>query len=147
MKIISVVILILIIICNDGYCYNLNSNKVIDGIIMAESSGRSIPGKCGEYGIMQITKPVVIDYNKANGTKHSHIDMLNPDICRKIGTWRWTKEIPSILRRRKLQDTLYIRAMLYTCGTKSTIKYLKKGYTPKRVRIWLINVKKYLKTH
>uniref|UniRef100_UPI000AC1704A transglycosylase SLT domain-containing protein n=1 Tax=Cupriavidus basilensis TaxID=68895 RepID=UPI000AC1704A len=57
------------------------------GAINAEGGGQ------GAYGAMQVRQAALADYNKANGTKYSMQDLLNPKIGVDVGTWYLSQQL------------------------------------------------------
>ena len=66
--------------------------EVVLGIIATESNGNpKAKGVTGDFGLMQITQPALTDYNNTWNTRYTLLDMLNPQINIKVGTWFYAR--------------------------------------------------------
>lgn len=110
----------------------------IDAIIQIESSGNPLAynPNDGGRGLLQITAPVLIEYNKFNKTSHQPRDLFNPIINKKIGIWYMTKRIPQMLRYYGLPLTADNHIIAWNAG----IKNARIGRVPKITKLYL---KKY----
>lgn len=70
--------------------------KYVLAVIKQESSGNMLAtGSTGDYGLMQITKPALIDYNLATGKNYNLFTMLiSAKKNLEVGTWylKWCKK-------------------------------------------------------
>lgn len=60
-----------------------------EAVIMVESGGYPFAvGGTSDFGLMQITQPALTDFNRAQGTKLTLLDIwLNPTTNMKVGVW------------------------------------------------------------
>lgn len=87
------------------------------------SDCRNMIGDGGKaIGCYQLHAGVVLDYNKANGTKYTHAQMLDPNISMNVANWYLNKRIPQMLRHYKKPDTLENRLTAYNMGIGSVVK-------------------------
>jgi len=81
-------------------------NNLLPIIAKAESSGgKFLKGDGGKsLGKYQISKAVVIDYNRANGTNYKHSDLLKNEVSEKIAKWH-ARRIIKLLKQKKIFST------------------------------------------
>lgn len=63
--------------------------EIILGVIKQESTGNHLAlGPTSDYGLMQITRPALADYNQSNEKKYSIYDVYhNPWAAITVGSW------------------------------------------------------------
>lgn len=63
--------------------------EIILGVIKQESGGNHLAlGPTSDYGLMQITRPALNDYNRSSETKYSIYDVYhNPWAAITVGAW------------------------------------------------------------
>ena len=103
--------------------------EYVDKIVNIESSGnRFAKSSKGAVGLMQITKPVVKDWNKDHpNDKHTMNDLTDPEINKKIGTWYWDEKIPEYLSNEGIPDNDLHRAAAYNWGIGKTSNWYDSG--------------------
>jgi soluble lytic murein transglycosylase-like protein len=120
---------------------NIYTIEQIELIIQAESTGNpeavSHLGKNYGYGLMQVSKALLQDYNEAFGSVIKQQDLADPETCIKIGCWF----LNSIPRRIGLSsglidnDDLKKVYIAYNAGVRSFNNsynnYYSKGIDPK----------------
>ena len=88
----------------------------LSAISIVESNNKNIIGDKHltnhAYGIYQIRKPLLCDFNHANGTKYREKDLLKPQIAHKIANWAFTRYYPRILKSKGYKPS---RIALLTC--------------------------------
>lgn len=111
----------------------------IDKIIQIESSGNpnAVSDK-GAVGLMQITQPVLDDYNNKYDSDFTANDMIIPEHNKVIGFWYINTRIPEMFKAYDIFDCSVFRLIAYNWG----IGNLKKWYEtlPEETRHYL---KKY----
>lgn len=73
---------------------------------------------------MQITEPVLRDYNLEHKTKFTKQDLTNPTVNIMIGTWYLDDFIPRIFHVDKVPDCVLTRIIAFNWGAGN----LKKWY-------------------
>jgi len=70
-----------------GDLYSIPSGLIL-AVIKQESGGnfRAVGGT-GDFGLMQITKPALTDFNYGTGKNYSLLSMLSPEKCIEVGSW------------------------------------------------------------
>jgi hypothetical protein len=93
--------------------------EIIDlrGIAQVESSGRAVAIgdkhlKNKAYGLYQIRKPLLSDFNHANKTHYTERDMLDPAKASKVASWAFNSYYPRILKAKGHKPS---RIALLTC--------------------------------
>lgn len=113
------------------------SAKQIDLGIISQIESSNRPSAVGDdgrsLGLFQLSKWPVLEYNKANGTRHDHSEALEPTTARKIADWYLHIRIPQMLGKR---DSVRNRLIAYNCG----ISCLNRPRLPKTTELYL---KKY----
>lgn len=112
-------------------------------IAMIESSGgKHLFGDNGNsLGHYQIQASVVADYNKANGTKYRHKDMLIKKYADRVCHWRYNIYAPKYLKARGFKDTIKNRIICYNASYAYRVLTGKK----KMAKVTKLYVEKYLK--
>ena len=114
------------------------ADNLYDAVVQVESGGKSLATSlAGARGIMQITQPALIDYNKYNKTSYTMDDMYNPQVNSRVGVWYLGKRIPQMLSAYNVPDTVENRLWAYNAG----IGNLTKGILPKETADYISKVK------
>lgn len=106
----------------------------VDTAILAqmESSGNVFARNGEHYGLCQISRPVLADYNRTYGTIWGVQDLFNGVINLRIADWYVNSEIMRLLKHYGLRDTLENRLTAWRLGIKSVlsnrqaVKYTRK---------------------
>ena len=112
-------------------------NIDIKKINMIESSGnpKAIGDNGKAFGINQIHKGTLSDYNKANKTNLTTDDLMTRATNDKVADWYFNKEIPRLLKHFKHPDAVKNRIIAYNAGIsrvgksvlpKTTYDYINK---------------------
>ena len=88
----------------------------------------------GAVGLVQITKPVLIEYNQRCKTSWQMKDLFNADLNLLVGTWYMQDRIPQMLKHFKIKDTVRNRLWAYNAG----IGMVKKGIMPNETRNYIV---------
>lgn len=101
----------------------------LQAIAMIESSNNPMAiGDNGKaYGLYQLHNSVVADFNRKNGTKYRHRDMLNKIIATKVASWYFNIEIPRLLKHYGIKSSLLNITLCYNWGIGNVVKWHKKG--------------------
>lgn len=97
-----------------------------------ESSGNPFARNGSHYGLCQIGRAVLADYNKKHGTPWEVVDLYNGVINLRIARWYLNEEIPRMLKYFKIKDTEANRITAWRLGIlsvkkgKMAEKYFKK---------------------
>ena len=98
----------------------------------------------GAIGLLQITKPVVDEFNQRYSKKELYYEMeelYQIDVNWKIGSWYMNTRIPQMLKHYKIEDTIDNRLWAYNAGIGNvvkgrkvleTINYIKKYHKLER---------------
>lgn len=120
------------------------ANINLSAIAYIESSNR--PHVIGDkhlknhaYGLYQIRKPLISDFNHATKANYTEKDMLDPSKAVKVAYWAFNKYYPSILRHSKKEVT---EIALLTCWNMGQGSYLKGKRATDYQRKYLNVVKK-----
>jgi membrane-bound lytic murein transglycosylase MltF len=108
----------------------------MNAIAQIESSGnpKAFNARTGARGLYQITDICRRDYNaNARAAKYSKVDLMRPDVSRRIAEWYINKRIPQLLRALGLPDTLETRLVAYNAGAgkvknppQESLEYIEK---------------------
>lgn len=125
-------------------CAETHSLINLSAISQVESSGRADAIgdkhlKHHAYGLYQIRKPLLSDFNHATKTNYTEKDMLDPSKASKVAYWAFNKYYPSILRHSKKEVT---EIALLTCWNMGQGSYLKGKRATDYQRKYLNVVKK-----
>lgn len=103
---------------------------------MIESSGNplAVNKKEGSYGLYQIRKVALDDYNQRNKLKFRHSEMLDSEKAEKVARWMFEKRIPQMLRAYGKPVTKKNIIWAYNCGIGCVIR----DRLPKTTREYLI---------
>lgn len=135
-------IIIICIILINAESLSFGAERIDMGrIAQIESSGRenAINERTQAYGLHQITRPALQDYNRAHNTSYSLRDCLQADVSRKVADWYMNVKIPAYLAHYGLEDTIENRLHAYNMG----IGALEAGRTCKETENYK---QKYLTT-
>lgn len=115
--------LVLLALLPLGSSVNIASMDLYDAVIDTESSGDPLARSArGARGLMQITPPVLFDYNARMGTRYSEKDLDNPEVNSSIGKWYLGTEVPRLLKHFGVDDTLDNRLWAYNAGIGRVVK-------------------------
>ena len=105
----------------------------IEKVISLESSYNPLAynKRSKARGLMQITPICLKEWNERRDLKkqYSLIDLWNPIVNRKIGTWYINVKIPKYLMYYKIEDTIENRLMTYNWGIGNVRKYISGKIT------------------
>lgn len=99
----------------------------IEKIIQIESGGdvNAYNPKSNARGLMQITQPVIDDWNSTHKEQNFRLEfMFTPDINKLVGTWYLNERIPSMFKAYNIPDCEMTRLIAYNWG----IGNLRKWY-------------------
>ena len=115
------------------------AEKVDTAVIAKMESSGNVFARNGEhYGLCQISKGVLHDYNKTKRTRWGTVDLYNGIINLRIAEWYLNEEIPRLLKHYKMKDSLENRLTAWRLGIRSVLsngqatKYVKKYNEIKR---------------
>lgn len=97
-----------------------------------ESSGNPFARNGSHYGLCQIGRAVLADYNKKHGTPWEVVDLYNGVINLRIARWYLNEEIPRMLKHFNIRDTDENRITAWRLGIlsvkngKMAERYIKK---------------------
>ena len=90
-------------------------------IVQLESSGNVFAQNGSHYGLCQIGKAVLADYNRKHGTIWEPVDLFNGVINMRVASWYMNTEIPRLLRHYRLADTDANRLTAWRFGVGAVI--------------------------
>jgi hypothetical protein len=116
-------------------CAQAQSIVDISTIAIIESSGHpsAFNSHSGAVGLCQITKPVLIEYNRHWETSWHMRDLFNPDLNIMVSTWYFDDRIPQLLKHYHIKDTVRNRIWAYNAG----IGMVKRGIMPLETRNYM----------
>lgn len=102
---------------------NASQDINLDIIAQIESSNcKYTVGDNGRaLGCYQLHAPVILDYNRAHGTKYLHSIAHDKKIASTIANWYLNTEIPRLLRHYHIKDTTNARLVAYNAGINAAI--------------------------
>lgn len=125
--------LIILIACGVSSC---RAEDIRTDIIAKIESSGNVFAKNGEhYGLCQISRGVLHDYNKAHKTMWEVMDLYNGVINLRIADWYLNTEIPRLLKSRHRRDTTLNRISAWRYGIGSG-KIARKYCNKYRRMLW-----------
>jgi hypothetical protein len=120
-----VLAIVFLLFCGVKSCHAEDIN--IKVIAELESSGNVFAKNGEHYGLCQLSRLVLADYNRTYHTIWQTVDLYNGVLNMRIAEWYANKEIPRLLKHYKLADTLENRITAWRLGIKAVM--LKKQAT------------------
>ncbi len=131
----ALILLIALIIPSYGNAQGVKIDMAKIALIESSNNPKAYNKKSGAVGLVQITKPVLIEYNQRWKTNWNMEDLYNADLNLLVGTWYMEDRIPQLLHHYKIKDTVRNRLICYNFG----IGNLKKGLPlPAETRNYII---------
>jgi len=107
--------------------------KIIQKLIIIETNGKNLVGDSGRaFGILQIHKIAVREYNQTYGTKYKHEDMFDENISKKVCIGLLEKGVDIYKSKYKTEPSEQDIVRMWNGGIykgyrkSSTIKYWNK---------------------
>lgn len=107
--------------------------KIIEKLIIIETNGQNLVGDSGKaFGILQIHKIAVREYNQTYGTKYKHEDMFDEKISKEVCIGLLEKGIDIYKNKYKTEPSEQEIVRMWNGGIytgykkSSTIKYWNK---------------------
>lgn len=114
----ALIMLGLIAICHATPTIDLGAIAKIE----SSNNPKAIGDNGKAFGLYQIQQPLLIDYNKANKTRYTLKDMLDPIKAEKVATWAFTAYLPRLLRHYGKPVTVNNLLVAYNAGIGNAIK-------------------------
>lgn len=116
--------------CIASYAQDVDMSKI--AIIESSGNSKAVGDNGQAFGLYQIHKAVVTDYNANKGQNLRHSDMFNPVLAHKVADYYINTLIPRYLRHYGLADTVENRLTAYNMGIKAVKQgKLAKAYIKK----------------
>jgi hypothetical protein len=105
-------------------------------IAQMESQGDVFARNGHHYGLCQISRGVLKDYNLTHRTVWHTVDLYNGVINLRIAAWYLNQEIPRMLKAYGMADTLTNRLTAWRLGIKSILSNTQaKTYTKNYLKL------------
>jgi len=129
----SILVILILIGCTLAQIiYGVEVEELLPMIAMAESSGDpSAISADGGYGLYQITRPVLSDYNRVHKTAYTLNDLLSPKLNTRVAMW-YLKWIDKQLTKASYPNDSVRLVVAYNWGLG---KLKRNGY---RVPDWFM---------
>lgn len=99
----------------------VDMNKIWN--IESGGNAQAISADGGAFGLGQVRKPALMDWNKANPrNQFTTSDLLDPNVNSMISNWHMNTNIPKQLRALGVEDTMENRIGAYRLGAGNVAK-------------------------
>jgi soluble lytic murein transglycosylase-like protein len=136
----SFLIILFLLIIPSTYAESVS----LKAIAQIESNGnpKAVGDKGRAFGLYQLHKEPIEDYNRHFKADFKHSEAFNPKVATKVANWYINQEIPRQLKRHRIKDTIPHRLEAWNRGPRRMARKKKMPRTTKR---YLKNYMKYVK--
>ena len=123
-----------LVICGIRSCHAREISTKI--IAQMESQGDPFARNGHHYGLCQLIRGVLKDYNRTHRTGWHTVDLYNGVLNLRIAEWYLNQEIPRLLKHYDMADTLINRLTAWRLGIKSVLSNTQaKIYTKNYLKL------------